>query len=312
MNTNNKQKAKARKATRVWPLLLPFCLFAFLLLTSCSDDDPERESIITVDQVDYNAFDLWLRANYVNTYNIEYQYRFKTIEANHNYYLIPADFTQSVELAHIIKYVCLEALDEVAGADFTNANFPKQLIIVGNLQYRNNGAYTLGTAEGGKKIYMLGVNNLDSYKDNREDLNSNYIKVIYHEFTHILNQTTEYAADYKLITASGYVADSWSDSPYDTDYLERGFISDYAQKEVDEDFAEMFSLYVINTPEQWEEWMTEAGDTGRAYLETKLNSVKNYMSQTWGLDMDQLRSVVLRREADVLNGKIDLTSLEIK
>lgn len=312
MNTNNKQKAKAGKATRVWPLLLPFCLFAFLLLASCSDDDPERESVITVDQVDYNAFDLWLRANYVNTYNIDYQYRFETTEVDHNFYLIPANYLQSIELAHIIKYACLEAFDEAVGTDFTNANFPKQLIIVGNLEYHNNGIYTLGTAEGGKKIYMLGVNNLETHLGSVSELNQYYLKTIFHEFTHILNQTVDYPSSYQLITSTGYVADNWSDSPYDEDYLTRGFISGYAQKEANEDFAEMFSMYVTNTAGQWEEWMTEAGTEGRNYLETKLNSVRNYMSSTWGVDMDALRSVVLRREADVVNGKVDLTSLEIQ
>lgn len=309
MNTNIKHKERAKGMLS----LLPFCLSAFLLftVTACSDDDPDKKSVITIDKVDYNAFDRWLRANYVNTYNIELKYRFETNEADHNFYLIPAEYRQSIELAHIIKYTCLEAFDEAVGVDFTNANFPKQLVLIGNFEYHNNGTFTLGTAEGGKKIYFLGVNDLDSHKNSIAELNRYYLKTIYHEFTHILNQTVEYAADYKLITANGYVADSWSDAPYNTNYLERGFISNYSQKEADEDFAEIFSIYVTNTAAQWEAWMQEAGTDGSAYLEAKLNSVRNYMHDLWGVDMDKLRDIVLRREADVVNGKVDLTSLEV-
>lgn len=282
------------------------------VLTSCSDDDLDKESVITLDQVDYNAFDKWLRANYVNTYNIDFQYRFEAIESNHSYYLIPADFNQSVEMAHIVKYACLEAFDEAAGQDFTNANFPKQIYLVGNWEWRNNGTYVLGTAEGGKKIFLAGVNYIDTYKNSVSDLNYYYLKTIYHEFTHILNQTVDYPSDFKLITANDYVADSWSSDEFTSGYLTRGFITAYAQCEDGEDFAEMFSKYVTSSEETWEGYMEEAGTVGRPLLESKLSTVRSYMSESWGIDMDELRSIVLRREADIANGKVDLTDLTVE
>lgn len=282
------------------------------LLSACSDDDLEKESVVNVDNVDYTPFDYWLRANYINTYNIDFQYRYKSTEADHNYYVIPANYEQAVELAHIIKYTCLEAFDEAAGADFTNANFPKQIFLVGNWEWRNNKTFILGTAEGGKKIFLAGVNELDKHKTSIYGLNHYYQKTIYHEFTHILNQTSDYPAGFKLITASGYVTDSWSSETYSTGYLGRGFISDYAQHSDGEDFAEMFSIYVTNTADQWEAWMKEAGDVGRPLIEAKLNTVREYMESSWGIDMDELRSIVLRREADVVNGKIDLTDLTVQ
>lgn len=294
--------------------LLPLCLLALTMggLTSCSEDDLDEKSVITIDKVDYTQFDNWLRENYVNTYNIDFQYRFKSTEADHNYYLIPANYKQSVELAHIIKYACLEAFDEAAGADFTNANFPKQIFLVGNWEYHNNGTFTLGSAEGGKKIFLAGVNDLEQHKYNIYELNHYYLKTIYHEFTHILNQTTDYPADFKLVTANGYVADSWSSDTYEDGYLQRGFISAYSQHSDGEDFAELFSRYVTNTADQWNSWMAEAGEDGAALIQTKLDMVKNYMQDTWGIDMDNLREIVLRREADVVNGKVDLDDLTVE
>lgn len=280
-------------------------------LTSCSEDDLSSESIVTVDKVSYTPFDYWLRVNYINTYNIDFKYRFEDIETDHNYYLIPAQYEQSVELAHIVKYACLEAFDEVAGVDFTRANFPKCIYLVGNWEYKNNGTFVLGTAEGGKKIFLAGVNHLDQYKNNVVMLNKYYLKTIYHEFTHILNQTKDYSADYKLITATTYVAGSWSESPFNADYLPRGYISAYSQDSHGEDFAEMLSLYVTNSQEQWDAWMEEAGSEGSALIDSKLSLVRQYMEDAWGIDIDELRSVVLRREADVASGKIDLSDLTV-
>ena len=78
------------------------------------------------------------------------------------YYDIPADIEQSIELAHIVKYTCAEAYDCAGGIDFTRAYFPKLFTYYGEFEYENNGSIKLGTAEGGKKIRLLGVNHLNS------------------------------------------------------------------------------------------------------------------------------------------------------
>ena len=57
----------------------------------------------------------------------------------------------------------------------------------------------LGTAEGGKKIFLAGTNYLTRYIKDRDALNELYLKTIHHEFTHILNQTKNYSADFQLI-----------------------------------------------------------------------------------------------------------------
>ncbi len=141
-----------------------YLIYSLLLLAgaftmvSCSEDELSKESVIMVDQVDQNPFDLWLKANFIDTYNIEVKYRFEDIESDNNYYVIPAEYNQAIKLAHIVKYACLEAFDEACGVEFTRANFPKLIYLIGNWEYRNNGTFVLGTAEGGKKILLTGVN----------------------------------------------------------------------------------------------------------------------------------------------------------
>lgn len=289
-------------------------LAAAMTLASCSDDELNEESIITIDKVDKTPFDEWLEANYINTYNIEVKYRFEDIESDHNYYVIPAEYNQAIKLAHIVKYACLEAFDEAAGINFTRANFPKLIYMVGNWEYRNNNTFVLGTAEGGKKIFLAGVNHVDQYTKTRADLNHYYLKTIFHEFTHILNQTKDYSPEYKLITPTTYIAGEWSsgDNNKADVYLPRGYISGYSQHSVGEDFAEMFSIYVTNDQATWDGFLATAGEEGATLIEAKLDLVKSYMRESWNFDIDKLREIVLRRENDVANRIIDLSDITVK
>ncbi|MBP5277853.1 MAG: putative zinc-binding metallopeptidase [Prevotella sp.] len=313
--------------------LLPLLLLS-LGFVSCSEDELSEKSVIVVDSYEQNDFDKWLEANYVKPYNINFKYRYEEIESDYNYYTVPAEMEQSIKMAHIVKHLCIDTYNEVArdGIVFTRSYFPKEFFLIGVWEYRNNGTYILGTAEGGKKILLAGINFLNSVLDGSYDrsrsladnLNYYYVKTIHHEFTHILNQTKEYPADFKLVTGSGYVADSWSDEPYDaTDvFLKRGFISSYAQHSDTEDFAEMVSVYITNTADWWESRLQRADGTyaddpkqvktGRELIEAKLDIVRNYMLEIWGIDLDEARAAIQRRQSEILNGQISLTDLTIK
>ena len=288
------------------------------LLSSCRKEVLSPESIITVDAMELNDFDKWLEANFVNPYNIEFKYRYENNETDLNYYSVPADYDNSVIMAHLVKYLCIDSYDEVAGSLFTRKYFPKEFFLMGEWEYKNNGVYTLGTAEGGKKIILMGINYLPKYLKSTSNLNHYYLKTIHHEFTHILNQTKDYPVAFDQVSGSsadGYVTDSWSDSQYN-DNLQKGFITKYARSSPREDFAEMMALYVTNSADWWATQMTMAEtegveDDGRSRMETKLGIVKNYMLENFDIDLDQLRAVILRRQAEVMAGKVDLTNIDL-
>lgn len=294
-------------------------------LTSCSEDDLSPVSVITSPQTSQNDFDKWLEKNFVLPYNIDFKYRLDDNELDMNYYQVPASYESAIIMAHVLKYACVEVYNEVAGIEFTRRYFPKMFVLSGEWEYRNNGTYILGTAEGGKKIFLAGADYLPSVirgeagyrqfsfvsSDPLTNMNYYFFKTIHHEFTHILNQTKNYSEDFQLITGSLYVADSWSEAPNNVDYLKRGFISSYAQHSHQEDFAEMLSLYVTSDEAQWQQWMTEAGTSGAQLLEDKLEIVRDYMQNEWNVDIDQLRSSILSREEDVINGDVDLLDLSL-
>ena len=266
-----------------------------------------------------NDFDKWLEVNYMQPYNIDFKYRYEMNESDMNYFTIPASYESSVIMAHLVKYLCIEAYDEVAGITFTRTYFPKMFFLTGEWEYRNNGTIILGTAEGGKKIFLAGVNLLPQVmaggyggmEDPVEALNHYYIKTIHHEFTHILNQTKDFPVEFATITGSGYVADSWNEEPYESEHLKYGFITDYSQYSEDEDFAEMLSEYVTHSQEWWDKQIEEAGDAGQ-YIEAKKDIVKNYMLDTFNIDIDVLRATVLRRQNEVWQGKVILDSVDIQ
>jgi substrate import-associated zinc metallohydrolase lipoprotein len=324
-------------------------LAAALFLASCQEKPLDPVSVITVDSKTQNDFDKWLEANYVNPYNILVKYRYEMNESDFSYYTIPAELDCSIVLAHLVKYLCIDTYDEVAGVRFTQKYFPKEFFYIGEWEYKNNGTYILGTAEGGKKILLSGVNYVplvlqggyQGHSDPKEALNHFYIKTIHHEFTHILNQTKDFPSEFSMVTPSDYVTDSWSTPNYASYYRQRGFISTYAQHSDREDFAEMMSMYVTNTEETFQSWLEAAGrkvtesdmnpsastyeefhttfpslkvgDTfpGAANLLAKLDLVRKYMADTFGIDIDELRDAILRRQDEVMSGMVDLTSLEV-
>ncbi|MBP5537131.1 MAG: putative zinc-binding metallopeptidase [Bacteroidales bacterium] len=284
-------------------------LAALLLATACEQDNPDTSYSVIADRIqEQNDFDRWLEANYVNPYNIDFKYRFELNESDVNYFTIPADMDNSIIMAHLVKYLCVDTYDEVAGIRFTRTYFPKMFFLIGEWEYRNNGTYILGTAEGGKKILLSGINYLDQYMVSADALNYYYIKTIHHEFTHILNQTLAYPADFKEISGSDYIADEWN---LTSGWLQKGFITQYSQHSDREDFAEMLSTYITNTEEQWDAWMTQAGD-GAEIIQAKLDLVRSYMLSGFDIDIDVLRNTILRRQDEVMDGRVDLTSVSVE
>ena len=298
------------------------------LVASSCEERLSEESVIKDSTVEMNDFDRWLEANFLRPYNIEFKYRYSLNESDLGFVTVPADIDASIVYAHLVKYLCVDTYDEVASVDFTRAYFPKMFFLIGTWEYRNNGSIVLGTAEAGKKIMLSGVNELPSYFEYYEGeelsdaLNTYYIKTIHHEFTHILNQVKEYSESFTQVTPTTYVGDACFDT--DEFWLGRGYISDYAQSEPREDFAELLSEYVTHNQEWWEYQLDLANsqtdavrlldpeaEDGDVYIQAKIDIVRSYMQDSWNIDIDELRDVICRRFKDVTDGIVDLHTVEL-
>lgn len=284
------------------------CITATLAsLSSCIEDSLDDTTVVKDSTRPKTAFDQWLHRHYVETYNISLKYRLEDMETDFTYTLAPADLQNSVRLAHIVLHTWLQAYDEVAGIDFTRQLAPKLFQFVGSPAFETDNRFMMGQAEGGMKITLFDVNEL---KLTRSFLNNSYFQSIHHEFTHILTQTKDYDTDFQKISEGRYEPASWYASGKTESYaLERGFISTYAMKEYNEDFAETLAFYLVYTPEEWQQKMTTAGTDGSAIIAQKLQMIRNYMQTTWNIDIDALRTVIQRRMDEIVNGTIDLDNL---
>jgi len=285
-------------------------LFMFALsLTaiSCNDDEIEGQSIFDTTLPERNEFDVWLQKNYVNPYNIEIKYRWEDIETDMQYDLVPAGLDQSKIMAQIIKYVWLEAYDEVVGINFMRTYVPKQILFIGSAAYdADTQTSTLGTAEGGLKVILYNINTIENNIDDPEVLNAYYFHTMHHEFSHILHQTKPYSTDFEKITSSDYVGAQWNEQA-DTTANRKGFVTPYAMDQPDEDFAEVISTYITNDQAFWDNLLEKSGEKGAKLINQKFEIVKSYLQNSWNIDINELRSVVLRRTSEIKD--LDLENL---
>ena len=276
-------------------------------MTSCSEDGLDERSIFLGTEQQRNDFDAWLLKNYVYPYNIDFKYRMEDRESDMNYNLAPSEFNRSVAIAKLVRFLWIDSYIEVMGnkREFICTYGPKMIHLIGSPAY-DEGQITLGTAEGGLKVTLYNVNNLNAQNVDIEELNFWYFKTMHHEFAHILHQTIEFPQEFYEISTGKHTGGSWVNFT-DEQALKRGFITNYASTEVHEDFAEIIANYITHSASWWEEQMTIAGD-GAAYISLKLELARTYMQDTWNINLDTLRDIVQRRSAEVLN--LDLINLK--
>ena len=180
---------------------------------------------------------------------------------------------------------------------------PKIIHMVGSPAYEETGSVVLGQAEGGLKItlYMVNYFTLDA-----ATLNSLYFETMHHEFVHILHQTKNYDTEFQRISEGNYVDNDWYLSD-DEEAQAKGFVNAYASSQPDEDFAETIAIYVSIKPTEWKELLSKAGENGASLIVRKLNMARQYMSETWNINLDELRNVTQRRLSDVTDGTLDLS-----
>ena len=61
------------------------------------------------------------------------------------------------------------------------------------------------------------------------------------------------------------------------------------------------------TKAQWQNILNEAGEAGAAIILQKFEMVKEYLAESWGIDIDMLHNIVQEREENI--GDLDLGTL---
>lgn len=278
-------------------------LIMSMSLVACSDDDKiSSTTIFPTTPPQRDAFDIWLQKNYTATYNIDVKYKMEDIESDMTYQLVPADSSKSAKIAILIKYLWFDAYNEAVGQNFVKANVPRIIHFIGSSAYNSNGTETVGTAEGGLKVTLYKINDIDESRIQTDAyyhrLNEYYFHTMHHEFTHILHQKIPYDTNFKLISEANYRSTDWY--LYSTAQAQRlGFITNYAMSQPDDDFAELMSTYITSSKSEWENDIATAGTSGANIINQKLEILRKYMQESWGLDIDLLRDIIQRRASEM-------------
>lgn len=240
------------------------------LFAACSDDSLDSKSIFdTQNKEEQNDFDKWLKTNYVDTYNIRFNYRYSDKETDNKYNLAPADFNKSKALAIMVKHIWLDAYKEVMGDQFMRTYSPRVMQLVGSAAYDSQSSIVMGTAEGGLKVTLYNVNIIDvdnpvidsenpfvDKKKGTYDLNYWFFHTMNHEFCHILTQKKNYSTEFQTVSAGKYQTSGWVNVE-DKEAPSMGFVSGYASGEYNEDFAEIFAQYVTHSEAAWQKYCVQ-------------------------------------------------------
>lgn len=245
------------KSVKFYISALLLSLVALLPLSSCSDDKlgdtifPEITDELDPNAYTYN-FDKWLVDNYLTPYNVKFNYKLADIDANMNYNLVPADYDKAVDLALLTKYLWFDVYDKIAGEKLLKETSPRVIQLVGSAALNpNSGSETVGLAEGGVKVSLFSVNNLNV--NSFQNVNDGALHTMHHEYTHILHQKKNYPTEFNRLSVGRYDASNWT-SRGDSEggvVNSLGFITKYASSEYREDFAETVACYITMTDAQW-------------------------------------------------------------
>ena len=288
-------------------MILAAC--SVLVMSSCTKDEVSSESIFKEENHRYTEFDSWLQRNYVEPYNVRFEYRMPDRETSFNYWVSPPNIKESIMIAKLIKFTTLEAMVEMMSSGdetedpalFVKSYFPKVLFLVGSFEISSSGSTALASAENGLQINILGVNFFEYHKDAERIAGT-----MLHEFTHILDGIHGSPAEFKDITLSDYVGDrytSLTDDPY-----QKGFVSNYARSHYSEDVAETGGRLISLTEEEREAMIAKAGSVGGPLMRKKFDMLKKWLKDSYGVDSDRWCEIYHRRIAQL--DSLDWESLD--
>ena len=288
-------------------MILAAC--SVLVMSSCTKDEVSSESIFKEENHRYTEFDSWLQRNYVEPYNVRFEYRMPDRETSFNYWVSPPNIKESIMIAKLIKFTTLEAMVEMMSSGdetedpalFVKSYFPKVLFLVGSFEISSSGSTALASAENGLQINILGVNFFEYHKDAERIAGT-----MLHEFTHILDGIHGSPAEFKDITISDYVGDrytSLTDDPY-----QKGFVSNYARSHYSEDVAETGGRLISLTEEEREAMIAKAGPVGGPLMRKKYDMLKKWLKDSYGVDSERWCEIYHRRIAQL--DSLDWESLD--
>ena len=193
-----------------------------------------------------------------------------------------------------VKAIWIDPYEAEAGTDFIKKFCPKQYVLVGSLNWNNNGTVVLGTAEGGRKVTLYDINEF-----NKKDVAGvkRMLHTIHHEFGHILHQNILYPLPFKQITPGSYTSNWYNVS--DAQALSLGYITPYSMSGPDEDFVEILATMLVEGKTGFDSMVNKnPSAVAKVALRQKEQIVVDYMKKTYNIDFKSLQA---RTQTAIIN-----------
>jgi substrate import-associated zinc metallohydrolase lipoprotein len=178
--------------------------------------------------------------------------------------LIPASYEKSTDLAVLVKYLWIDVYKKLAGEEFLKVNCPRIIHVIGSAGYNSDGTREGGVAEGGLKVTLMSVNELDpskmeglNAKGYPTGLNDLFFHTMHHEFGHILDQTHLRPSAFNTLSQGLYDNVGWGDKS-DSIQAGLGFVTPYASSSQGEDWVEVLSCYITYNQKEWDRLLATA------------------------------------------------------
>lgn len=274
-------------------------VLGLILSVSCN-----KEEALDVDLSKFNTdspvqsdLDRWIKSTLTDPYNIELVYRFDRNLTDAERNISPIELERVRPSVEAILYTYLKVYEKVAGTTFIKSYSPKQFVLYGSPSYNTNGSITLGTAEGGRKVVLYEMNEINF---NNPAQVRRKMRTIHHEFTHIINQIVAIPPAFEQVTKADYEAD-WTNTTLNPESISRslGFISRYARSAPGEDFAEVVAHLLVEGQFWYDAYAKASGEDAYVKFKRKEALVVDYFKQYFDIDFRALQqefaNVVIER-----------------
>ena len=238
-------------------------MIAFVGMVSCNKDEFTPSIYDTTDYpldktLSTFPLDSFVKREYLQPYNVKFIYRMEDVGSDMDKNLTPAPYEKSVELAALTKWLWFDCYATLSDEHevFLKKYSPRIIHVIGSKNYNpTQGTETLGVAEGGIKITLYNVDNLNV--NDIDMMNEYFFKTMHHEFAHILDQTHLHPTKFNLISTGQYDSMGWTEAA-DSVVLGKGFVSPYASSAVSEDWVETLAMYVTCDSVLWNKMLHTA------------------------------------------------------
>ena len=274
-------------------------------LVGCDADidkvQPSRQVIPTVNVSELPRLDHYIQLAFAKKYNVDIAYRYDDKVTDRRYLLAPIKESKALEYLNLIDYMFFQVYAASTPEGYLQTHTIKYLNLFGSSGYAIDRRMAGAAPQGMIWIYNINELNTQYTKDVRE----NYISTLFHESAHTLHEERAYPPEFDKLSSLEYQKQDafsyWWRTGKNAGYA--GFVSDYASTDADEDFAELFAYYVLDSDSEWAERLkaaegknrTDAKYTGREIIEKKVAIMKAYLHSEYSADLDKIRAEAQKR-----------------